>query len=104
QSRLYGDEFPFSRVHVCAKPQSKRRVGWWVDASVARATGRSPWRRAVEAVLSHVQPDVVHAHFGPTPCEPAEITTAARIPLVARLYGVDAAVLPYLPPLPDASQ
>ncbi|HJZ77587.1 MAG TPA: glycosyltransferase [Vicinamibacterales bacterium] len=102
QSRLYGDEFPFSRVHVCAKPQSKRRVGWWVDASVARATGRSPWRRAVEAVLSDVQPDVVHAHFGPTACELAEITTAAGIPLVASLYGVDAAVLPYLPQWRDA--
>jgi len=97
QSRIYVDEFPFPRVHVCTKPHSKRRVGWWVDASVARATGRSPWRRAVEAVLEELEPDLVHAHFGPTACELAEITTAAGIPLVASLYGVDAAVLPYLP-------
>ena len=96
QSRMYADEFPFPRVRVCAKPQSKRGVGWWVHASVERATGRSPWRRAVEAVLAELEPDLVHAHFGPTACELTEITIAADIPLVASLYGVDAAVLPYL--------
>jgi colanic acid/amylovoran biosynthesis glycosyltransferase len=97
QSRLYADEFPFPRVHVCPKPLSKRRVGWWVEASVERATGRSPWRRAVESVLAVLEPDLVHAHFGPTACELAEITAAVGIPLVTSLYGVDAAVLPYLP-------
>lgn len=102
QSRLHESEFPFTRLHVHAKPQSKRHVGWWVDASVERATGRSRWRRAVESVLADVQPDVVHAHFGPTGCELAEITTAARIPLVTSLYGVDAAVLPYMAQWRDA--
>jgi colanic acid/amylovoran/stewartan biosynthesis glycosyltransferase WcaL/AmsK/CpsK len=97
QARLHEHEFPFARVCVRPKPQSKRRVGWWVDASVERATGRSPWRRAVEAVLAGVAPDVVHAHFGPTGCELAEITAAARVPLITSLYGVDAAVLPYKP-------
>jgi glycosyltransferase involved in cell wall biosynthesis len=96
QSRLYPDEFPWPRVYECAKPQSKRHVGWWVDASVERATGRSPWRRAVEAVLARMAPDLVHAHFGPIGCELAEITAAAGVPLVTSLYGVDAAVLPYL--------
>jgi len=97
QARLYADEFPFSRVYEHAKPQSKRSVGWWFDASVERATGRSPWRRAVEAVLEEVEPDVVHAHFGPTGCELAEITADAGVPLVTSLYGVDAAVLPHTP-------
>ena len=96
-ARLYENEFPFARVHVQAKPQSKRHVGWWVDASVERATGRSPWRRAVEHLLNDLRPDIVHAHFGPTGCEMAAITKAAGVPLVTSLYGVDAAVLPYKP-------
>jgi len=101
-SRLHEFEFPFARLHVCAKPESKRSVGWWFDASVACATGRSPWRRAVEHLLDQVQPDIVHAHFGPTGCEMAEIARAAGVPLVTSLYGVDAAVLPYLAHWRDA--
>jgi colanic acid/amylovoran biosynthesis glycosyltransferase len=68
-----------------------------VDASVERATGRSLWRRAVEAALAEIKPDVVHAHFGPAACDLVDITRALRLPLVTSLYGVDAAVLPYLP-------
>jgi len=95
-SRLHELEFPFPRVHVCPKPDTKRSVGWWFDASVERATGRSPWRRAVEHLLDQLRPDIVHAHFGPIGCEMAEITTAAGVPLITSLYGVDAAVLPYM--------
>lgn len=97
QSRGHQAEFPFPRVHVHPKPLTRRTVGWWVDASFERTTGRSRWRRAVESTLREIAPDVVHAHFGPTGCELVEITTAMRIPLVTSLYGVDAAVLPYLP-------
>ena len=67
-SRLHETEFPFAHVHVHGKPESKRHVGWWLDASVERATGRSPWRRAVERLMNAVQPDIVHAHFGPIGC------------------------------------
>jgi colanic acid/amylovoran biosynthesis glycosyltransferase len=97
QSRLHRDEFPFPRMYVCPKPQSRRHVGWWLDACVERATGRSPWRRSVETVLARVAPDLMHAHFGPTACELVDIAVAAGVPLVTSLYGVDAAVLPYLP-------
>jgi len=97
QSRLFDREFPFPRVHVHAKPLSKRTVGWWVDASVGVATGRSLWRREVEAVIASVRPDVVHAHFGPAGCAIVEDVHAAGLPLVTSLYGVDAAVLPFLP-------
>jgi colanic acid/amylovoran biosynthesis glycosyltransferase len=40
---------------------------------------------------------VVHAHFGPIGCEMIPIARTAGLPLVTSLYGVDAAVLPYLP-------
>jgi colanic acid/amylovoran biosynthesis glycosyltransferase len=96
-TRDHADEFPFPRVHVQPKPVSRRTAAWWLAASVERATGRSPWRRGVEAALARIDPAVVHAHFGPTGCEMIPITTAAGLPLVTSLYGVDAAVLPYLP-------
>ena len=72
-------------------------MGWWLAATIDLATGRSPWRRRVEAALARVAPAVVHAHFGPIGCEMIPIARAAGIPLVTSLYGVDAAVLPYLP-------
>jgi len=97
QQRKHADEFPFPRVHVHAKPTSRRQVGWWLDASVERATGRSPWRRAVESTLRDIKPDLVHAHFGPAGCDLVDITRSLGLPLVTSLYGVDAAVLPYLP-------
>lgn len=97
QSRAHEEEFPFPRLHVHAKPLTKRRAGWWLDASIEHATGRSPWRRAVESTLREIRPDVVHAHFGPTGCDLVDITRTLAIPLVTSLYGVDAAVLPYLP-------
>jgi len=102
QVRMHADEFPFARVHVHAKPRSRRTVAWWVDASVERASGRSLWRRAVESTLGDIKPEVVHAHFGPAGCDLVDITRALGIPLVTSLYGVDAAVLPYLPRWRDA--
>jgi len=96
-SREHAEEFPFPRVHVQPKPVSRRTAAWWLAASIERVSGRSPWRRGVDAMLAQVQPSVVHAHFGPIGCELAPVTTAAALPLVTSLYGVDAAVLPYLP-------
>ncbi|HMB79756.1 MAG TPA: glycosyltransferase [Vicinamibacterales bacterium] len=96
-ARANADEFPFPRVHVQPKPVSRRTPAWWMAALAERATGRSPWRRGVDAALARVDPVVVHAHFGPIGCEMIPVTRAAGLPLVTSLYGVDAAVLPYLP-------
>ena len=96
-TRLHAADFPFPRIHVVPKPLTKRAAAWWVSEAVARTTGRSPWRRTVEAMLARLAPDVVHAHFGTVGGELVAITKAAGIPLVTSLYGVDAAVLPYLP-------
>jgi colanic acid/amylovoran biosynthesis glycosyltransferase len=95
--REHEDEFPFPRVHVTGKALSRRNLAWWVDASVRRATGRSRWQRLVESTLREIEPDLVHAHFGPVGCDFVDIADALGIPLVTSLYGVDAAVLPYLP-------
>ena len=96
-TREHAAEFPFPRVYVQPKPASRRTAAWWLAASVERATGRSPWRRGVDETLARVAPSAVHAHFGPLGCEMIPVTTAAGLPLVTSLYGVDAAVLPYLP-------
>ena len=100
--RANAAEFPFPRVHVCPKPDSKRSMDWWLSLAIEQATGRSPWRRCVEAVLAEVKPSILHAHFGPTACQMVEIARAAGLPLVTSLYGVDAAVLPYLPQWSEA--
>ena len=94
-SRAHAEEFPFPRVDVLPNPLSRRTAGGLIAASIRRATGRSPWERAAEAVLTRTGPAVVHAHFGPVGCEMIAMTKAAGVPLVTSLYGVDAAVLPY---------
>lgn len=94
-SRAHAAEFPFPRVAVLPNAQSLRTAAGLVARSVQRVTGRSPWARAIEAILAAERPSVVHAHFGPVGCELVELTRAAGIPLVTSLYGVDAAVLPY---------
>ena len=96
-AREHAEEFPFPRVHVQTQPASRKSAAWWLAASVERATGRSPWRRGVDEVLARIRPVAVHAHFGPIGCEMIAVTKAAGLPLVTSLYGVDAAVLPYLP-------
>jgi colanic acid/amylovoran biosynthesis glycosyltransferase len=96
-AREHAGEFPFPRVYVQPRPTSRKTAAWWLSASVERATGRSPWRRGVDETLGRVAPSAVHAHFGPLGCEMIPVTRAAGLPLVTSLYGVDAAVLPYLP-------
>jgi colanic acid/amylovoran biosynthesis glycosyltransferase len=102
QSIAHADDFPFSRVHVHPEPSTKRDPAWWTAQAIERATGRSPWQRAVSGMLERIKPDVVHAHFGTTASALIPMTAAAGIPLVTSLYGVDAAVLPYLPAWRDA--
>jgi colanic acid/amylovoran biosynthesis glycosyltransferase len=101
-ARANAVEFPFSRVHVCSKPATKRSMSWWLSSAIERTSGRSPWRRSVDAVLAEVKPSIIHAHFGPTACEMVAVAGAAGLPLVTSMYGVDAAVLPHLPQWKDA--
>jgi colanic acid/amylovoran biosynthesis glycosyltransferase len=96
-ARANADEFPYPRVHEHARPRSRRTAAWWLEQSLERATGRSPWRRGVETLIGQLAPTLVHAHFGPNGCAMVPATKALGVPLVTSLYGVDAAVLPSLP-------
>jgi colanic acid/amylovoran/stewartan biosynthesis glycosyltransferase WcaL/AmsK/CpsK len=95
--REHDAEFPFPRIQVTGPQLSRRQVAWWVDASMKHATGRSLWERGVESMLRAIQPDVIHAHFGPVGCDVVDVAAGLGVPMVTSLYGVDAAVLPYLP-------
>ncbi|MFI5177927.1 MAG: glycosyltransferase [Vicinamibacterales bacterium] len=96
-ARVNAAEFPFPRVHVHPNPRSRRTAAGWIARAMEGATRRSPWRRRIDALMAELAPAVVHAHFGPIGCELVAVARAAGIPLVTSLYGVDAAVLPYLP-------
>lgn len=96
-TRANPEEFPFPRIYEQPKTRSRRTAAWWLEKSIERATGRSPWRRSVETIIDQLAPALVHAHFGPNGCDMVPITKARGLPLVTSLYGVDAAVLPYLP-------
>jgi colanic acid/amylovoran biosynthesis glycosyltransferase len=96
-ARANAAEFPFPRIHEHPRPRSRRTAAWWLDQSIGRATGRSPWQRGVETIMDRLEPALVHAHFGPNGCAMVPVTKALGVPLVTSLYGVDAAVLPYLP-------
>jgi len=96
-TRANADEFPFPRIHEHLRPRSRRTAAWWLDQSIGRATGRSSWQRGVERIIDALGPALVHAHFGPNGCAMVPVTKALGVPLVTSLYGVDAAVLPYLP-------
>ena len=102
RSRANHEEFPFERIAVVPEPRSRKTVEWWLAASLKRATGRSPWERKVEAIVRRAAPDVIHAHFGPMGCAIRPIAEALGIPFVTSLYGVDAAVLPFLSQWRDA--
>jgi len=96
--RLNAAEFPFPRVEIAKRPPHSRRAArYWIAAALERATGRSVWRHQVDRILGRVQPALIHAHFGPLGCEFVEVARDAGVPLVTTLYGMDAAVVPYLP-------
>src|SRR3954452_23050375 len=81
-TRANAGEVPFPRVYEHRMPRSRRAAAWWLERSIERPTGRSPWRRGVETIIGKVQPTVVHAHFGPNGCAMVPITRALGIPLI----------------------
>ena len=91
----HADEFPFPRVHVQPQPETRRAADWWIAASIERATGRSPWRRGVDAALARIAPFGGACAFRSDRLRDDSGHASGGIPLVTSLYGVDAAVLPY---------
>ena len=98
-ARANADEFPFPRDPRA--PEAAIAADRGVVARRARSSAPPADRRggaASRRSLDRLEPALVHAHFGPNGCDDGRPSRRrSGVPLVTSLYGVDAAVLPYLP-------
>lgn len=78
-------EFPFQPRETLSSEPVWRPKRWWYDA-VHRTYLDAPFYREV---LARRDPDIVHAHFGPTGAALSRYRTPDR-PLVTTFYGYDA--------------
>jgi colanic acid/amylovoran biosynthesis glycosyltransferase len=94
------EERPFSKVHVVDRPNRWHPRRLWNRTLVSFGVGKartSDWpqtRDRLSAVVQRVQPDIIHAHFGPAAVLIAHIATRLNIPLVTTFYGYDISSLP----------
>lgn len=93
------EERPFSKVHVVDRPNRWHPRRLWHRALVPFGIGEvrtSDWpqtRDRLERVVRRVQPDVVHAHFGPAGVLMAPVAERMNVPLVLSMYGYDVSLL-----------
>lgn len=89
---------PFSRVHTVSWTWSLQRVRDRLLVSLGTLDrDRYLWpyvRPELEHKLREINPDVIHAHFGPMGACIAPVARALRIPFIVSFYGFDASVLP----------
>jgi|SRR5690625_205153 len=103
RSRENVEERPFEKVHVVDQPSRFHPRRIWRRALAAIGLGDATEsatplvRRAIRRSIEDVQPDVIHAHFGPAAVLVAPIANRLRVPLVASFHGYDAFRLPTLP-------
>jgi len=93
--RLNEQDRPFDRVYVV---QIKHDMIWLVQrliAQLSQGPGRyfSIQRRAIRKFIEQVNPDVIHAHFGPMGVLVAPIAKQLKIPLIVSFHGYDASSL-----------
>jgi glycosyltransferase involved in cell wall biosynthesis len=98
--RLNEENRPFSKVHVVDRPGRWHPRRLWQRALVPLGRGEartSDWplvRDRLAAVARKVEPDAIHAHFGPAAVLIADVATRLCIPLVTTFYGYDISSLP----------
>jgi len=94
---------PFSKVKIVERPGRWNPRRLWHRLLVATGTGdprTAEWpqlRERLEAVVHNVQPDVIHAHFGPAGVLIGSVAKTNGIPLVVSFHGFDAFKLPTEP-------
>lgn len=67
------------------------------DYGTGRARGTSAWpqiRDRLEGLVTRVQPNIIHAHFGPAGVLISAVAETSKIPLVTTFYGYDISSLP----------
>jgi colanic acid/amylovoran biosynthesis glycosyltransferase len=93
-------ERPFSKVHVVDRPSRWHPRRLWHRALVPLGIGEartSNWplvKDRLADIARGVEPDVIHAHFGPAAVLIADVATRLDIPLVTTFYGYDISSLP----------
>ena len=93
--RLNEQDRPFDRVYIV---RIKHDIVWLIQrliAQLSKGPGRyfSIQRRAMRKIIEQVNPDVIHAHFGPMGVLVAPIAKQLKIPLIVSFHGYDASSL-----------
>lgn len=89
------EERPFPRVNVVDRPSRWHPRRLWHRALVPFGIGEartSDWpqiRKRMERVVRCVNPNVIHAHFGPAGVLVAPLAKQLDVPLVVTFYGYD---------------
>lgn len=94
-NKINEDDRPFSKVHVA---RIKKDFLWFIQRVVAEFNNKPNkfWamqRRVIKKIVKQVNPDIIHAHFGPMGVLVEPMTKKCRIPLVVTFYGYDASTL-----------
>lgn len=94
------EERPFPKIHVVDRPSWWHPRRLWNRALVPFGVGEartSDWpqtRERLAAFVRRVQPDVIHAHFGPAGILVSSVAESEAVPLVVTFYGFDISLLP----------
>lgn len=102
--RLNEESRPFPKVDVLNTPSrwNPRRL-WYFGRHLLAGDGLqiskriSKWpqiRGQLAQVVQRIEPDVIHAHFGPAGVIIGTVAEAAEIPLIVTFYGYDVSSLP----------
>lgn len=93
--RVNEESRPFPNVTVVERPSRWHPRRLWYRALVPfseRKPLHAEWplvRDRLEGALREIQPDVIHAHFGPAGVIMAPVANRLGIPLVVTFYGYD---------------
>lgn len=99
-NRENSESRPFPKVELIERPSRWHPRRLWYRALVPFGYGdtrTSDWaqiRERLGAVIREIQPDLVHAHFGPAGVLVSPVTEAHRIRLIVSFHGFDAFKLP----------
>jgi glycosyltransferase involved in cell wall biosynthesis len=97
--RVNEEDRPFSKVHDVDRPNrwSPRRLFYRAlvpfGVGEARTSDWPQTRERLASVVKKVQPDVIHAQFGPAGVLMGPVAESAGIPLVVSFHGYDVSIL-----------
>jgi len=101
RSRMNEEERPYDKVHLAKMPGRWNLPRLWYRALATLGLWRDvethKWpilRSRLRRTLKRIDPDVVHARFGPNGVMIAPVAEALDIPLVVTFHGYDISILP----------